>query len=78
MTDIVEKLREGADYEHDTVVMEEAADEIERLRAEIAHDRDQRLAAVVAVVRQCETTLGLPGWFKDKILAAFAKEPVND
>jgi archaellum component FlaC len=31
--DIVALLREGADYEHDTVVMEEAADEIERLRA---------------------------------------------
>jgi TnpA family transposase len=33
--DIVARLRKGADYEHDTVVMEEAADEIERLLAEI-------------------------------------------
>jgi len=55
----------------------EAADEIERLRSEIAHDRDQRLAVVVAVVRQCEITLSLPHWFEDKIRAAFAQEPAN-
>jgi len=52
--------------------------EIERLRAEIAHDRDQRLAAVVAVVRQCEITLSLPYWFEDKIRAALEGERTND
>jgi len=36
--DIVARLREGADYEHDTCVMEEAADEIERLRAALNAD----------------------------------------
>ena len=32
MTDIVERLRKGADYAHDTEVMEEAATEIVLLR----------------------------------------------
>ena len=33
--DIVKRLREGAEYEHDTATMADAADEIEGLRAEI-------------------------------------------
>lgn len=33
MIDIVKMLRKGADYEYDTEVMEQAADEITRLRA---------------------------------------------
>jgi len=35
--DIVARLREGADYEHDTCVMEEAADRIEQLKNQISH-----------------------------------------
>ena len=33
--DIVDRLREGAEYEHDTATMADAADEIEKLRAEL-------------------------------------------
>ena len=36
MSDLVKRLRSGADYEHDTVVMEEAAARIERLEAALA------------------------------------------
>jgi hypothetical protein len=61
MSELVRRLRLGADYEHDTVVMTEAADEIERLRAAAGNaawkktsDEPPKTSAVVATLSGAE------------------------